>query len=219
MNVSVIIPACNEEKRIEQLVRAARCYASEVIVVDDGSSDRTGEVAIGTGARVIVQSHRGYIAAIKRGFREARGDVVVTMDADGEHKAYDIPILLQPIAEGKADLVLGARDRIERVSERFLNWLTALRLGLKDSGTGFRAMRRRSALEMDLQTWCTCGTFALEADSRGCRIAEVSIATDRVNKKRRIAWGHVWQVFYIVEWLWRSWRSKKAGEQVPVTSV
>ena len=81
MQVSVIIPAYNEAKRIDSVVQGALEHADEVLVVDDGSTDETSTVAEAAGARVIRQENAGYIAAVKHGFREAQGEIVVTMDA------------------------------------------------------------------------------------------------------------------------------------------
>lgn len=201
MRLTVIIPAYNESSRIASVVAEARVWADEVVVVDDGSTDGTAEVAEGAGARVIRQGHSGYIAAIKRGFREAKGDIVVTMDADGEHRAGDIPRLVAPIADDTADLVLGRRPFVPRPSERFLNWLTRLRVRVRDSGTGFRAIRRELALKLDLTGHCTCGTFVLEAAWRGGRVAEVPVVVPRIEKPRRPAWYHLGQLWYVLRWL------------------
>jgi glycosyltransferase involved in cell wall biosynthesis len=200
---TVIIPAYNEATRIGDTVRRAWPYADEIIVVDDGSIDGTVEEAEMAGARVIRQNHGGYIAAIKRGFREARGEIVVTMDADGEHRAEDIPRLVAPILEGKADLALGRRPQIARPSERFLNRLTNWRVKVSDSGTGFRALRRDLAVRLELQGKCICGISVLEPAVLGARITEVPIELTRVEKPRRIAWFHVSQVWYVLRWLVR----------------
>lgn len=205
MNVSVIIPAYNEAARIGPVVRAALEYADEVIVVDDGSSDETAAVAEGAGARVIRQPNAGYIAAVKRGFREARGEITVTMDADGEHRAEDIPRLVAPILSGEADLVLGARPQVARFSERFLDWLTRLRVkGVSDTGTGFRALRRDLAMRLQLEGRCICGISVLEPAALGARIAEVAIELAHIEKPRRIAWYHVAQLFCVLRWLART---------------
>ena len=203
LRTTVVIPAYNEAPRIAETVRRAREYADEVLVIDDGSADGTVEEAERAGARVIRQNHGGYIGAIKRGFREAQGEIVVTMDADGEHRAEDIPRLVAPILEGKADLVLVQRPQIARLSERFLNWLTNLRVKVSDSGTGFRALRRDLAVRLELRGKCICGISVLEPMAMGSRIAEVPIEWTQVEKPRRIAWFHIPQVWYVLRWLIR----------------
>lgn len=201
MTVTVIIPAYNEAARIGDVVQEALAYADEIVVVDDGSTDPTGEVAAAAGARVARQPNAGYIQAIKRGFREASGGIVVTMDADGEHRAKDIPHLVGPIMAGEADLVLGKRPKIVRPSERFLNWLTTLRVTVTDSGTGFRALRKSLALKLELKGRCICGTSVLEAVAVGARVIEVPICLKSIDKPRRIAWFHVPQVWYVIQCL------------------
>lgn len=201
MDVSVVIPAYNEAERIGSVVRDALEQADEVLVVDDGSQDGTAAVAEAAGARVVRQQNAGYIAAIKRGFREARGEVVVTMDADGEHRAGDIPRLVAPILADEADLVLGARREIARPSERFLNWLTNFRMKVSDSGTGFRALRRSLALRLELDGRCICGISVLEPAALGARIAEVPIELETIDKPRRIAWYHIPQTWIVSGWL------------------
>jgi len=186
--ISVIISAYNEAPRIGAVVAEALPYVNEVLVVDDGSTDVTGMVAERAGARVIQQENAGYIAAIKRGFREARGDIVITMDADGEHRAADIPRLVRPLLEDEADLVLGVRSRIARPSERFLNWLTNFKVKVRDSGTGFRALRRDLALQLKLEGRCICSISVLESAALGARIHEVQIDIDYPEKKRKCAW-------------------------------
>lgn len=129
-------------------MRSVRRYADEVVVIDDGSVDSTAEMAAWARARVVRQPvHCGTIAALKRGSHEARGDVVVTMEADGEHRAEDIPRLVQPILNEEADLVLGCRPHIACPSERFLNWLTSLRVRVHDSRDGRAPLRSRGARE------------------------------------------------------------------------
>jgi glycosyltransferase involved in cell wall biosynthesis len=202
-NVSVVIPAYNEAARIEPVVRSARRFSDEVIVVDDGSVDETAARAEAAGARVVRQRNAGYLAAVKRGLGEARGEVVVTMDADGEHRAEDIPRLAKPVVDGEADLVLGRRPAIARPSERFLNWLAGFRVPVSDTGTGFRALRRDLAVRLELKGRCICGTSVLEPAAMGARITEVPIALAEVSKPRRIAWYHLPQAWYVVRWLVR----------------
>ncbi len=201
--ITAIIPAYNESKTIAAVVSKTKQYVDEIIVVDDGSQDGTPTLAKAAGARVSRQPNSGYIAAIKRGFREATGEVVVTLDADGEHRPADIPRLVAPILAGEADLVMGARPQIARLSERFLNWLTRLRIKrVSDTGTGFRAMRRDLALKLELQGRCICGISVLEAVALGARVAETPIELEHTEKPRRIAWYHLAQTWYVIQWLW-----------------
>ena len=125
----------------------------------------------------------------------------MTFDADGKHQPDDIKKLTRPIAADKLDLVLGARSTIPRPSERALNNLTQLRLAVHDSGTGLRALRRSLAVDLKLDTACTCGTFTLEAATRGARIGEVPVKTRSVQKPRGIAWKHGAQFFHVLRYL------------------
>ena len=199
IRVSAVIPAYNERQRIAAVIEGTKRFVDEVIVVDDGSTDGTGEIARGLGATVMSnQFAKGYIGAIKAGFQEARGDIVVSLDADGEHDPADIPQLVKPVLEERADLVLGRREKISRASERFLNRLTNFKVKISDSGTGFKAMKRELAQKLNLKGKCTCGILVLEANSYGARIAEVPVALRPIPKKRKPAWSHFWQTFYVL---------------------
>lgn len=200
--VVAIIPACNEKERIVEVITRIQKFVDQVILVDDASTDGTAQVAKKLGAKVVSSHHKkGYIGAIKTGFKQAKGEIIVTSDADGEHDPGDIPRLVKPILEGEADLVLGKREKISRLSERFINWLTNFKVTVADSGTGFRAMRRDLALKLNLKGKCTCGTLVLEANYYGARIAEVPINLHSISKGRKICWSHFWQIFYVVRWL------------------
>jgi len=199
--VTVVVPAYDEADRIGPVVRElARTYP--VLVVDDGSTDRTAAEARTAGATVVRQPRNsGYIAALKRGFRDASSGIVVTFDADGEHRPEDVEKLVRSIERDRLDLVLGARATIPRPSERLLDELTRLKVDVRDSGTGLRALRRSLALDLELDTACTCGTFVLEAAAKGARIGEVPIETRAVRKPRGIAWQHGEQLFHVLRYL------------------
>lgn len=201
--VSAVIPAYNESGRIARVIAATRPHVDEVIVVDDGSADGTGLVARQSGARVIHQEQGGYIRAIKAGFAAAQGDLVVTLDADGEHDPGDIPRLLEPLLSNQADVVLGRRPRIDRPSERLITWLVGWKVPVSDSGCGFRALRRSLALNLTFPGRCICGASVLEAHALGARIVEVPIALRTIAKPRRIAWGHVQQLAVVLRLLIR----------------
>lgn len=109
MRISVIIPAYNEEQVIGRILDQLKVYNyHEIIVVDDGSKDRTIEIAQEHGARIVRHPYNiGNGAAVKSGIRAAEGDIIVLMDADGQHPPSDVPRLLSYI--GDYDMVVGAR--------------------------------------------------------------------------------------------------------------
>lgn len=151
MRISVILPAKNEAAGLRKMLPllSASQPEAEVIVVDDGSSDDTAAVALGLGARVVSSPYSmGNGAAIKRGAREAAGDVLVFMDADGQHDPAHIPALLEKLAEG-FDMVVGARNAQGQANlgrgaanalyNRLASWMTGQRVA--DLTSGFRAVR------------------------------------------------------------------------------
>lgn len=166
--VSAVIPAYNEEETISEVVERTLRYVDEVIVVDDGSLDKTADKAHEAGAKVVkLGENRGILQATVRGFREAEGEIIVTLDADGQHSPDEIPRLLEPILRGEADLVLGQRPSLPHLSERILAYLTGLRVAVHDVSTGFRTLRRWIAEGMKLKGSCLCGILVLEAHRLG----------------------------------------------------
>lgn len=172
--------------------------------MDDGSQDTTALQAERAGARVFRLAHNcGYIAAIKRGFDEARGEMVVTVDADGEFPPDRIPDLLRPLFAGEADMVQGRRNHVPRFSERVLTGLARLAGPVGDSGTGFRALRTELARQLRLVGACICGIFSLEVLALGGRIAEIEIDLQPSDKPRRVAWYHIRQLIHVFPWVVR----------------
>lgn len=111
--ILVCIPARDEEKTIATVIVKSKRHADKIVVCDDGSEDMTGEVAKALGAEVIrVSSSGGYGAALALLFERANQiapDVMVTLDADGQHNPDDIPTLTKPILDQQADVVIGSR--------------------------------------------------------------------------------------------------------------
>lgn len=199
LKVSAVIPAYNEEETIQGVVKGVMRHVDEVIVVDDGSIDRTAEVAESAGAKVVrLDTNRGILEATLRGFREAMGDIIVTLDGDGQHNPDEIPSLLEPIIRDEADIVLGRRPSFPHFSERIITWLTRLRVNCHDASTGFRALRRWMIERMRLRGCCLCGILPLEAQRLGARMSEVLITVRMRRDERRINTRHFKQFFYVL---------------------
>jgi glycosyltransferase involved in cell wall biosynthesis len=161
-----IIPCFNEQKAIAEVVSTTRGYLPNVLVVDDGSSDRTAELARSTGAQVLrTEPNRGKGAALQAGWRSGheRGfKWALTMDGDGQHSPADIPSFFRCVEEKSAALVIG--DRMGDAAtmpwlRRFVNCWMSSRLSrvagreLPDSQCGFRLM--------NLETWATLSISTL----------------------------------------------------------
>jgi len=151
MRISIILPAKNEAEGLRQTLPSLRALfpEAEVIVVDDGSTDGTAAVAAESGARVLSSPYpMGNGAAIKRGARAASGDILVFMDADGQHNPADIPKLLERLEAGY-DMAVGARNAGGQANigrgaanafyNRLASWMTGHHVA--DLTSGFRAVR------------------------------------------------------------------------------
>ena len=111
-SISVVIPCHNEEEGIRALMQQMPPMVDEVLVVDNASTDRTADVARALGARVIHEARKGYGRAYKLGFREATGDIIVTMDGDGTYPPDSIPLLLYVLMEERIDFISARRWRL-----------------------------------------------------------------------------------------------------------
>ncbi len=196
--VAIILPALNEEAAIGgTLAGLAGLGAEQIIVVDNGSTDRTGEVARAGGAEVVSEPRRGYGRACLAGIAELRGKIstVVFIDADGSDDPRDLPRLLGPIERGKADLVLGSRLRGEREPgalppQQHLGNIIAigmLRLivGAQHTDLGpFRAIRREALERLEMRDTGFGWTIEMQikAHRKGLRTIEIP-----VNYRRRRA--------------------------------
>lgn len=154
--IIAIIPAYNEQETIEDVIYNTKRFVNKIIVVNDGSTDYTKQIAENAGAEVIDNIiKQGLGKTMKRGYQEAlkqEADIIVQLDADGQYLASEIPSLIQPIINNEADLVLGSRlEKIQYkmpILKRFGNKSFSLVLRIltgtdvKDGQTGFRAMRR-----------------------------------------------------------------------------
>jgi glycosyltransferase involved in cell wall biosynthesis len=195
--VSVVIPVFNEEVTVGSIVTRAKKtleqlgVSYEILVVDDGSVDKSARIAQELEARVLKEAHQGKGFALRSGFRQAKGELVVTLDADGSHQPEEIPQVLRYLMEDRADFVVGSRffnskanqtkiPRINRAGNRMFNGLIGHLTGaqISDSQSGFRAIRSSLIKRMKL------GSHGYEVESEmlvkalrmGARVAETPIS-------------------------------------------
>lgn len=204
--IVAVIPAHNEERFIGSVVLGARKHADAVIVVDDGSQDATAEIAECAGA-IVVRHERnlGKGAALNTGFgraRELHPQAIVTLDGDSQHVAEEMPLVVAPVLEHQADIVVGSRylennslvplHRIlgHRAFTLLTNWLSGTRV--TDSQSGFRAFSARAAAVTDF----TSAGFAVESEmqflahERDLRVIEVPITIRYDDQPKRSAVTH-----------------------------
>ena len=188
--ITAIIPAYNEEKTIGSVVLGAQQHVSRVIVVDDGSTDQTAEIAKLAGAEVLVHpTNQGKGAALKTGFQAVEdSNIIVTLDSDGQHDTSQIPRLLEPIQNDEADVVNGSRylegkdddtPAYRRVGQNVLDAATNLSGDLKitDSQSGFRAFAGHTIPVFGFHStgYTIESEMLIDAAKAGLRIKEIQI--------------------------------------------
>ena len=192
MKVTIGIPAFNEEKNIAKMIVKLKKIYDEIIVCNDGSTDLTGEIAENLG--VIVINHKqnlGYGAGINsiiKKSKEIDTDILVTFDADGQHKVEDVIKVIEPIKNGDADLVIGSRflsktkEKIPEYRKIGINIITKVtNAGLKkkitDSQSGFRAYSKDLISKLDISDMGMgiSTEILIKTNSLGFRIAEIPI--------------------------------------------
>ncbi|MCI0850301.1 MAG: glycosyltransferase [Chloroflexi bacterium] len=215
IDVSVVLPCLNEEASVAACVKHALTWfersglRGEVIVVDNGSTDRSREEAERAGARVIEERRRGYGAAHRRGFAESRGDIIVMADADATYDLLQLDPLIEPLRQGY-DMTVG--NRMDSMSPGAMTWshrfigtpaislLLRLFAGsrLGDSQCGLRAFTREAYERMDLRSTGMelASEMILKASRRGLKVAErpvpyaVRVGESKLNTFRD-GWRHL----------------------------
>jgi len=192
LKIIVGIPAFNEEKNIAVLIIQLKKIADKIIVCNDGSTDLTSEIAEELGATMINhKKNLGYGAAIRSIFLKSKdldGDILVTFDADGQHRIEDINRVINPIINGESDLVIGSRfldesakevPRYRKAGIKLITKITnaTIKKQLTDSQSGFRAYSKKvlnelnpSELGMGIST-----EILIKASAKNFRISEVPI--------------------------------------------
>ncbi|WP_010478432.1 glycosyltransferase family 2 protein [Thermococcus zilligii] len=190
--ISVVIPAYNEEKGLPKVLERIPDFIDEVVVVDDGSSDGTCEVARAFAEKnpkikvIRLERNCGKGCAMREGVKNATGDIVVFMDADGQHRPEEIIKLVGPIVRGEADMVIGARKVKEAgkrpLHRRLSNIITTrlirlkLRTYVSDTQSGFRAYRREFLPEIESDRYEVETEMLLKAAKMGARIREEAVS-------------------------------------------
>jgi glycosyltransferase involved in cell wall biosynthesis len=192
--IAAVIPALDEAQSIARVVEGLRAQAllasGEIIVVDNGSTDGTGEIARGAGARVVREERRGYGYACLAGVLAAAAEVIVLLDGDASDDPDDLPRVLEPLLKGEADLVVGSRVAEPGSRARgsmtwqqiFGNHLAAFLMralyGVRVSDVGpFRTIRRADllALEMREMTYGWPSEMIVKSARAGYRYREVPV--------------------------------------------
>jgi glycosyltransferase involved in cell wall biosynthesis len=199
MMLSIIIPVYNEELTIGNIIDRAKVAAGkiglpyEIIVINDMSYDRSLEVALKRKVRVFsLKTHLGKGYALRAGFAQARGDVIVTIDSDGSHWPEELNEVLAPVLAGEVDMVIGSRymnhkhvaaRKLNKFGVRIFNYLIQLFTGvaITDSQSGYRAMKREVLEGQKLKS----GEYEIESEmlvktaKAGFRVAEVPITFEQ----------------------------------------
>ncbi|GAB4572668.1 MAG: glycosyltransferase family 2 protein [Anaerolineae bacterium] len=219
--IVAIIPAYNEANRIRPVIEATRAHLP-VLVVDDGSSDSTAQIAEQAGAEVLRQvPNQGKGAALRAGFRHALAqgmDAVITLDADGQHAPDEIPRFLEAYTRTRADLIIGARQfrympTVRRISNTLGTWLFSWALGqsIPDNQSGYRLMSRR-LMEAVLESQEQGFEFEVEMITtcivRGYRLEWVPISTIYAGES-----SHIQPAKHLVNFLRVTWQARQTVRQ------
>jgi len=187
--IAIVVPAFNEEITIFRVVRSLREYG-EVVVVNDASADETGKIAEKAGATLVNhKKNKGYDAALNSGFIKAgelNCDVIVTFDADGQHNHKSIKEYVDLLEQG-FKVVVGVRNKFQRVSEYIFSWVSIWRWGVKDPLCGMKAYHIDVFYQLGyFDSYGSIGTeLTIYAAHKNIKIAQHPIKiTDRQDESR-----------------------------------
>jgi glycosyltransferase involved in cell wall biosynthesis len=192
MDITIGIPAYNEEKNISEIIKKLQKITNKIIVCDDGSSDSTAKIAKEMGVLVIQhEKNLGYGSAIRSIFlkaREEKSEFLITLDSDGQHRIEDIQTVLEPLKTGKADIVIGSRflnndgknvPSYRKIGIKFLTKLanTSLEDNITDSQSGFRGYSQKiiQNITPSESGMGVSNEILIKASKQGLKIVEVPI--------------------------------------------
>lgn len=202
-SITVVIPCLNEEQGIEQILRGMPAFVDQVIVVDNGSTDRTTEVASSLGAHVIREEVRGYGRAYRRGFAAARGDIIVTLDGDHSYPVDALSYLLEAFFHLKVDFLNASRFPVRdrqamSLKHKVGNLILSLAMSLlylrwvRDSQSGMWVFRRSilEGMKLTADGMAFSEEIKIEALKKGqVRFGEISIMySSRLGEKKLNPW-------------------------------
>jgi len=199
MLISVVIPVFNEELTIGNVIERLTAvmkklgFKYEIIVVDDCSADKSLEISKNHNVKVFtLEKHMGKGFALRAGFAKTKGDIVTTIDSDGSHRPEELPRLLTPILQNKADLVIGSRylsqdavaaKRLNVAGVRIFNFLIKIltRTDVSDSQSGYRVMKAAVLRNMRLKSreYEIESEMLVKTSRRGFRVIEVPISFEQ----------------------------------------
>jgi hypothetical protein len=219
--ITVIIPCLNEEQGIEKVLRRMPAFVDEVIVVDNGSTDRTADVAHAWGAQVIREAVRGYGRSYKRGFASAHGDIIVTLDGDHSYPPDAISYLLEAFLHLEVDFLNASRFPVRDAHAMSLkhhlgNLILSLAMSIlyfrwvRDSQSGMWVLRRSILEHMVLEAEGMAFSEEIKIEAlrnRGIRFAEISILySSRLGEVKLNPWRDgMYNLWFLVRKRFRRW--------------
>ena len=225
MKISIVIPVYNEEKTVQETIAKVSQipFEKEILVIDDGSTDKTPEVLRSLQGNSLIllrhEQNKGKGAALRTGFSRASGDIILIQDADLEYNPEDYPALLQPILEGKADVVYGSRflggpHRVlffwHYAGNRFLTLLSNIlsNLNLSDMETGYKVFKKEVLNQIKLKSnrFGFEPEFTIKIAKKKMRVYEVPISYygRDYSEGKKITWKDGFAAIYALFrfWIW-----------------
>lgn len=197
--LSVVIPTWNEEYTVGDVITRLKAtlqklgFNNEIIVIDDFSRDKSAEISRSQNVKVyLLTQHMGKGYALRAGFAKAKGEIIATIDSDGSHRPEELPLLLLPILQDQADMVIGSRflrkkpvggKKFNFAGVRIFNFLIKILTGavVSDSQSGYRAMKSAVLQNVAFKS----GTYEIESEmlvriaKRGFRVKEVPVSFEQ----------------------------------------